>query len=223
MIPSITHLHNSIVTYRHIRRDRFAPNDRAGYLYYVRLQTSVGSLYKIGFTKLASAEDRLKFNGAGDEKLIESVLLFIHLDNAYSIEQQLHSSFSNARAFGKFARYPYMPLFQNGQSELYVEDVLKLDESFEISNVKQTRKRIKEIHSKQKHESSIRIYFETRGIELLAKVIGILLIPVLFPLLWLLGHLYKEEEAAFLVSQRKSKQELNDLLTFLAKEKQRQI
>lgn len=211
------------MTFRYARRDRFAPKDRAGYLYYVRLQTGLGCLYKIGFTKLASAEDRLKFNGAGDEKLIESVLLFIRLEDAYSIEQRLHGSFPNARAFGKFASYSYMPLFQNGQSELYVEDVLKLDSLFEAAHAKQTRKRIKESHAQQKHDSSVRIYLEAHGIELLAKVISTLLFPVFFPFLWLYSHVHKEEEAAFFESLKRNSRELDDLLTFLAHEKRRQL
>ena len=222
-IPLAQPTAGEILTFHSRRRDRLAPKDRAGNLYYVRIRTDLGCLYKIGFTKLASAEDRLAFSGAGDEKLVESVLLFIRLDDAYSIEQQLHGGFSNERAFGRFASYSYGPLFQNGQSELYVEDVLKLDLAFDASAAKKTRKRIKELHAQQKHQSSAGIYWEAHGIELIGRVIGTILFTVFYPFLWLHHQVNKREEAAFFESLSNSRRDRDSLLRYIAEEKRRQL
>lgn len=99
-------------------------------VYYVRLNTPVGPLYKLGFTTHASVRERLQYKGLGNEKLLARVFAFVPSGNAYSIEQTLH------RHFGHRAIFPRpeedMPLFNDGQSELYAEDILRLDSMYTL-------------------------------------------------------------------------------------------
>ena len=101
-----------------------------GTLYYVRLKTSVGILYKLGYTTLSSVEERLAYQGRGDEKLLDRVLFFKHFDNAAEMESAAHEHFIRKSAFGRFSNEPGMPLFGNGQSELYAEDILGVDPNY---------------------------------------------------------------------------------------------
>ena len=131
------------MTYRGHFRNKIAPTAPSGNLYCVRLKTDVGILYKIGFTTLSSVEERFAFKGDGREKLIHRTLLSVRLENAYHVEQELHSLLSDERLFGSYSRNPYMPLFGNGQSELYASDVLKLDDEFTDAQEVEARERIK--------------------------------------------------------------------------------
>ncbi|EPJ0602648.1 hypothetical protein EWS90_28310 [Pseudomonas aeruginosa] len=97
----------------------------AGYLYYARLNTEVGKLYKLGFTTLGSVQERLGYQGGFHDDHVEAVLLFKLFPNAYEIEQKLHGYFRHKRAFP--AQSPRLPFYGNGQSEFYMEDVLGLD------------------------------------------------------------------------------------------------
>jgi hypothetical protein len=124
---------------RHRSSPQFIPPSAAGYLYYVRLKTSVGPLYKLGFTTRKSVYDRFALKGNGDETLLDEVYLFAHRDDAYAVEQQLHVHFADRNAFGAFASDPRMPLYQNGQSELYVDDILRLDPMFGPAQAERTR------------------------------------------------------------------------------------
>lgn len=119
-----------------IRRDKLAPRDRSGHLYYVRLNTPIGVLYKLGYTKLDSVEERLAFQGGGDQEMIDRVLCFVYLPDAYDVERLLHGQFSSKLAFGTFSAIEDMPLFRNGQSELYCEDILKFDNEFSMDAAK---------------------------------------------------------------------------------------
>lgn len=101
-----------------------------GTLYYVRLKTPVGILYKLGYTTLSSVEERLAYQGRGDEKLLDRVLFFKHFDNAAEMESAAHDHFSRKSAFGRFSNEPGMPLFGNGQSELYAKDILGVDPNY---------------------------------------------------------------------------------------------
>ena len=114
---------------------------RGGNLYYVRLNTSVGTVYKLGFTTMKSAFDRLAYAGNNDDKLIDSVLLFRFFEDASKMEGVLHAYFKNKRAFpsGMDKR---MPLFGNGQSELYIEDILGLDLDYSLEQKLETEKQI---------------------------------------------------------------------------------
>ena len=98
----------------------------SGHLYYVRLKTELGIFYKLGFTTMGSVQQRLGFKGSNDDDLIEQVLLFIYLDNAYEVEQLLHNHFHGDIAFP--LPDEKMPFFKNGQSELYIKDILGLCE-----------------------------------------------------------------------------------------------
>ncbi|MFQ3246845.1 MAG: hypothetical protein ACI9SP_003499 [Arenicella sp.] len=101
-----------------------------GNLYYVRLKTNLGLFYKIGFTTMKSVEQRLGYSGSGDALLIDEVLLFFPLEDAERVEGELHSLLSDKSAFAPFSRHETFPLAGNGQTELYAEDVLKLDANY---------------------------------------------------------------------------------------------
>lgn len=119
------------------------PEDPKGNLYYVRLKTPVGIFYKIGFTKLESVHKRFAYSGDGHEGLIDRVLVFMPLDDAFDVENRLHAHFSDKRAFGRFGDDPVMPLFKNGQSELYIEDLLGVDPDYSKEQANQTRDKIR--------------------------------------------------------------------------------
>jgi hypothetical protein len=114
--------------YRFTQRPAYVPPSKAGNLYYVRLCTPVGMLYKIGFTTMGSVHERLAFRGDGTDTLIDRVLLFAHFSDASDLEQELHKLFRRSAAFCGWDEQ--MPLFANGQSELYCEDVLELDNNY---------------------------------------------------------------------------------------------
>ncbi|WP_208281642.1 hypothetical protein [Massilia oculi] len=116
-----------------------APAVTAGHLYYVRLKTGFGPMYKLGFTSLPSLEERFAYQGQGDEALLDRQLLFAFRDDAYHIEQQLHGHFSEKRAFGRYSSNRALPLYQNGQSEIYLEDILQLDLAYSKGQAEKTR------------------------------------------------------------------------------------
>lgn len=122
---------------------RYRQAQLAGNLYYVRLKTSAGYVYKLGFTTMRSVHERLAFQGGGDEELIDKVFLFNHFDDAFDMEEQLHHHFRDKAVFRK--KYPKSngPLYKNGQSELYVEDILKLDSSYTQARGELTLKDLK--------------------------------------------------------------------------------
>lgn len=107
----------------------FTPKNASGYLYYVRLSTELGMLYKIGFTTFGSVQERLGYKGGRDDDLVDKVLLFKRMTDAADWEALLHRVFRKKRAF--YSDSEYLPLFRNGQSELYYEDVLGLDGDME--------------------------------------------------------------------------------------------
>jgi hypothetical protein len=119
-------------------------DDKPGNIYYVRLKTPVGRMYKLGFTTQSSVQDRLSFNGAGDEQQIDQVLVFAHHRHGLYVEQRLHRHFQNRAAF--FSREAHLPLAANGQSELYVEDVLGLDACYTLQQAISTRTAILRAH-----------------------------------------------------------------------------
>ena len=108
--------------YRFFRR----PRQSAGNVYYAKLNTSHGAFYKIGFTTKSTLHERMAYNGAGDEKLIDKVLFFTPHTNAWDVEQTLLDHFGKQRAF-KRGNDPTKPLYKNGQSELFASDILGLD------------------------------------------------------------------------------------------------
>jgi hypothetical protein len=114
--------------FKRIRRWFQRPKDCSGNVYYVRLATSEGILYKIGFTKKPFLNERFEYSGQGDEKLIDKEFLFTFREDAWDIEQTLLDHFAKFRAFGKYSNDPAMPLAGRGQTELFRRDVLGLDE-----------------------------------------------------------------------------------------------
>lgn len=104
------------------------PIDPAGNLYYVRLKTSGSTFYKVGFTSKPTLMARMAYGNHGDEKLIEKELLFCFRSDAYLVEQRLLHHFRKHRAFKRYSNDPKMPLPGRGQSELFNDDVLGLDD-----------------------------------------------------------------------------------------------
>lgn len=94
-------------------------------------------MYKIGFTTLKSAHERLAYQGNGHEKYIDKVLFFVYLEDAWDTEQTLHKCFSGKAIFCGWKES--MPLFGNGQSELYRHDVLAKDASYTDEQAESTR------------------------------------------------------------------------------------
>ncbi|MDN3555535.1 hypothetical protein [Halomonas maura] len=104
------------------------PKDPAGYVYYVRLKTSDGPFYKLGFTSKSSLVERMAYGNSGDENLIDRQLVFTFRHDAWDVEQTLLDHFDKYRAFGKYSRDPTKPLCGRGQSELFANDILGLDD-----------------------------------------------------------------------------------------------
>lgn len=129
--------------------------EQFGNLYYVRLNTPLGKFYKIGFTTMKSVNDRLAFQGTGDEKYIEEVLYFQFRLGAFGLEQCLHSYFSEKAAFHKYSAYVDLPLSRNGQSELYYDDVLELDDKFTPAQAEHTRKAVEIAIAKRTYTSEV--------------------------------------------------------------------
>lgn len=101
------------------------PDCLNGNLYYVRLKTELGILYKLGFTSLQSASERLNYQSNDSSHSIDEVIFFNYYENAWSIEQKLHQNFKKYALFSGLDES--MPLFRNGQSELYAKDILEID------------------------------------------------------------------------------------------------
>lgn len=124
---------------RHTKSSRsIVPPRTAGNLYYIRLKTNFGPLYKLGFTSMSSVHERFTYKGNGDEKLIDEVYLFAYDREAFYHEAKLHSHFRQKKAFGDFSNLIGFPLCQNGQSELYYSDILGLDPSYTEERGQQT-------------------------------------------------------------------------------------
>ena len=120
------------------------PSQTTGHLYYVRLKSSFGPLYKLGFTSMSSVRERFAFKGNGDEKLIDEIYLFVYDREAFHHETRLHGHFGHKKAFGHFSSHPGLPLYQNGQSELYYADILGLDASYTEARGQQTFEAIRQ-------------------------------------------------------------------------------
>jgi len=106
----------------------YKPVSQSGNLYYARLKTELGILYKLGFTTFESTSDRLNYQNLDTSHSIDEVLFFQNYDNAWDIEQQLHQHFKNYALFSGLDES--MPLFKNGQSELYAKDILGIDTKY---------------------------------------------------------------------------------------------
>lgn len=126
----------------------FKRDNSCGNLYYIRLKTSFGLMYKLGYTSMESVEARLAFNGTGDEKFIDKILFFLSFDDAYDIELTLHEYFA-AKSFFRNYQDIDMPLSGNGQTELYLEDILSLDNEYSTDQAVETHKSIRRFQMKR--------------------------------------------------------------------------
>lgn len=151
------------------RRNDCAPRTPDGHLYYARLITDKGICYKLGFTKGESVEKRLAYQGTGDENLIDEILLFTNRPQAYNEEQRLHMHFRDKRLFGE-GRRADAPLFGNGQSELYAEDILGLDQVYTKAQSDRTR-------ALTSGKSVRHIVWEDRFVKIVVNALAALLIP----------------------------------------------
>lgn len=128
--------------YRRDSSQPLRPSQANGYIYYIRLKTSVGYFYKLGFTTLDSVAKRLAYQGLGDEKLLDKTLLFVYLNDAFDVESTLHAHFKGRAAFCGFTPAKHWPLYGNGQSELYVDDILGLDKDYSIEQAHETKRKM---------------------------------------------------------------------------------
>lgn len=110
----------------------------------MRLNTDCGVFYKLGFTTLESVEARMSYGGSNDWRYIDKVFLFLNLSDAYEVEQKLHSCLSSKKAFGRYSAAKDFPLSKNGQTELYIEDVLGLDPEYSENQRKETLYKLKD-------------------------------------------------------------------------------
>lgn len=155
--------------WRWIRR----PKNPAGYVYYARLNTDYGTLYKLGYTRKPSLKERLAYGGYGDEKMIDQEFFFTYCEDAWDVEQTLLEHFSRQRAFGKYSKDTRKPLCGRGQTELFAHDILGLDERLYIEPDAQTL-------------AKIRAHNEEVGTGCLFVCFGLILVPFTFGLSLLL-------------------------------------
>tara|TARA_R110002072_G_scaffold302254_2_gene484462 strand:- start:28 stop:687 length:660 start_codon:yes stop_codon:yes gene_type:complete len=203
--------------------NRFAEYS-SGNVYYIRFKTPAGVFYKLGYTSADSVYDRFSFDGANDADYIDKVLLFTPLNDAYQVEQTLHSMHSHERSFGKYAAIDGLPLSRNGQSELYHKDILGLDpdsskrksflESFRTINFHE--KVVKGTHP------ALVVLAYPAAIALAIAVI--VMIAVTYPIIWLLEREdeknnkdIRNSKARQIKYEEKSKAERLDLIKRLVK------
>ncbi len=130
--------------FKQLRRWFNRPNNPSGHVYYAKLRTAQGVFYKLGYTSKSSLAERLAYGGTGDEKLIEHEFFFTYRKDAWDVEQSLLEHFDKQRAFGKFSKDPSKPLNGRGQSELFYDDILGLDDALYRPLDEATLKSIKE-------------------------------------------------------------------------------
>lgn len=118
------------------------PRNPAGNVYYVRLRTPHGIFYKLGFTSKSSLVERMSYGNNGDEKLIDRHFFFARRNDAWDVEQTLLEHFSKHRAFGKYSNDPTKPLCGRGQSELFMNDILGLDDDLYTQTDEKTLKEL---------------------------------------------------------------------------------
>lgn len=176
------------------RYNPLVPERTDGHLYYVRLKTEVGILYKLGFTTLFSVEERLGYKGTGDEKYIDEILLFHYFENAFEIEQKLHGHFLSSSTFGKFSTDPLFPLCKNGQTELYANDILKLDPFFKKEQMKQTEQAIRKLYEKRRDLPELVIQVEKVLVYIFEILIKFVLVPVSIAVFWVIFQLLRRFE-----------------------------
>lgn len=164
---------------------RISPPDRgpgrsSGNLYYVRLTTPLGLFYKLGFTTLGSVWERLAYQDNGHEEHIHSVFCFAHFEDALDVEITLHKHFGHRAAFPIAERD--MPFFGNGQSELYAEDILRMDEDYTEAQYAETIENIRRVRLKRAGKSDNEIDDHIRSQEDVDELIT----RIREPMVWLM-------------------------------------
>ena len=129
---------------RRVKINKLNSIDPRGNLYYVKLKTECGILYKIGFTTYESVEARMSYGGSDDWRYIDKVLMFKYLPDAFKVEQKLHSILYKKKVFEEYSANENFPLSKNGQTELYIDDVLDLDPYFSESQKVETIRKLKD-------------------------------------------------------------------------------
>ena len=135
--------------------ERAPVEDKKGNLYYVRLKTPLGPFYKLGFTTMPSVRERFAFQNNGHEDQIDWVIGFIESSNALSIEMMLHTHFRRKTPFPRPEKG--MPFFGNGQSELYAEDILGMDEDYTANQASCVHAKIMEARMRHSGDSDATI------------------------------------------------------------------
>lgn len=173
-------------TLRRIQRERaaierLAPTNRAGNLYYIKLKTEFGPFYKLGFTKASSVAERFSYGDSTNHELIEKVLLFVPLDDGFDVEARLHNHFRIKKSFGMFSAIPNMPLYRDGQSELYYKDILGLDGKY--SRIKHLLTWLRVMYHSGKTEYSSGLLAIV--VMILTLTFTLALVALIFPFTWL--------------------------------------
>lgn len=172
-----------IVSTPHImeaERTTFFANDSrpsSGNLYYVRLTTPLGLFYKLGFTTLGSVLERLAYQGNGHEEHIHHIFCFANFDDALTVEKVLHAHFRHRAAFP--IPEQEMPFFGNGQSELYIENVLKMDDDYTEAQYAETALNIKRARMKRAGKTKDEINEHITGQEDVEELITLIRGPML--------------------------------------------
>jgi len=146
------------------------PSNPSGHVYYARLDTPQGVFYKLGYTAKDSLVERLAYGNEGHEKLVAKEFFFTRREDAWHIEQDLLDHFAKQRAFSKYSKDPNMPLCGNGQTELFRDDVLGLDEDLYKPLDDETMKALRE----ERNE------FGLGCLMILASLVGLILVPITF-------------------------------------------
>ena len=178
----------------------YVPKSQSGHLYYVRLKTDVGIFYKIGFTTASSVKARFDYAGSRDSKYIDEVLLFTHSNKAYEVEQSLHSCLYDKKAFEEYSANEHFPLSRNGQTELYIEDVLGLDSEYSPAQKKQTLKLMEAKNIFISNKSEAQYKFENICIKLIAGIVLIALFPIVFLMVLLYNLITRKSSKGYLMA-----------------------
>ncbi len=169
---------------------RMNRNDQGeGHLYYVRLKTECGIFYKLGFTTLKSVQERLEYGGSSDVQYIDKILLFVKLHDAFEIEQKLHMYLSEKKAFGRYSAAKEFPLNKNGQTELYIEDVLQLDPDFTGQQSTDTVRKLKDKRLLIEGRSQGQAKLEDMFVNITVRILLVLLAPIFVAFIILISKL----------------------------------
>lgn len=199
--------HSKSPEFRH-KIKKFNNNHSTGNLYYARIKTEYGYFYKLGFTGHSSVEERFSFKTNGNHELLDYIFFIENFSDAYQKEQLLHSYFSNKRAFGKYSSEESFPLYQDGQSELYYEDILEVDGDYTQEQANETKKNIfiKKCELKGKNHK-VENFIDNF---LIPSVIKLLLLPITFPL-YIISCIFNKEKN----NQPEFKSDIDDFLKYL--------